>query len=79
MHVTDANALLMQIFGEVLGHAFRQHGAERAVTLGGGLADFAENVVHLAAGGAYLHRRIDQSCRTDDLFGEDAAGLFQFP
>ncbi|MNL67410.1 hypothetical protein D3C87_1919930 [compost metagenome] len=69
----------MQIFGQVLGHAFRQHGAERAVTLGGGLTDFAENIVHLATGGTNLHRRIDKAGRADDLFGKDAAGLFHLP
>jgi excinuclease ABC subunit B len=45
MHVADADALFMQIFGEVLGHALGEHGAERAVALGGRFADFAEQVI----------------------------------
>ena len=35
MHVAHAHAVLVQIFGEVLGHALGQHGDERAVALGG--------------------------------------------
>lgn len=72
VHVADADALLMQIFGQVLGHALGQHGAERAVTLGRCFADLAEHVVDLAAGRAHLDRRVDQAGRADHLFGKDA-------
>ena len=79
MHVADAHALLVQVFGEVFRHALGEHGAERAITLLRGLADLAEHVVHLGAGGADLDGRVDEAGRADDLFGEDAAGLFHLP
>ncbi len=79
VHVAHAHALFVQVFGQVLGHALGQHGAEGAIAFGGRLADFAEHVVHLAAGGAHFHGRIDKAGRADDLFGEDSAGLFHFP
>ncbi len=35
MHVAHADALLMHVFGEVLGHALGEHGDQRAVALAG--------------------------------------------
>ena len=69
----------MQVFGEVLGHALGEHGDQGAVALLRRFADFAEHVVDLALGRADLDRRVDQAGGADDLFGEDAAGLFHFP
>ncbi len=79
MHVADAHALLVQVFRQILGHALGQHGDQRSVAGGGGLADLAQHVVDLGAGRADFHRRVDQAGRTDDLLGKDAAGLFHFP
>ena len=50
VHVAHADALFVQVFGQVLGHALGQHGDEHAVAGGGDLADFVEKVVD-------LHRR----------------------
>ena len=79
VHVADANGVLVQIFGEVLGHALGQHGDQRAVAGLGGFADFADDVVDLGLGRAHLDRRVDQAGRADDLLGEDAAGLLHLP
>jgi hypothetical protein len=79
VHVAHADALLVQIFGQVLGHALGQHRDQRAIALRRGLADFAEHVVDLRLGRADLDRRVDQAGRADDLLGEDAAGLFHLP
>ena len=79
VHVADADALLVHVFGEVLGHALGEHGDEGAVAGLRGLADLVDDVVDLGLGGADLDRRIDEAGGADDLFGEDAAGLFHLP
>ncbi len=79
MHVADFNALLVQIFGEILGHLLGEDGEERAVALGGGQADFIDDVVHLIGGGADFDVGVDQPGGADDLFGKDAIGLLQLP
>ena len=48
VHVADAQALLVHVLGEVLGHLLGQHGDQRAVADGGHLADLVDDVVHLA-------------------------------
>ena len=79
VHVADADALLVEIFGEILGHALGEDGGEDAKPLGDGVADFAEEVVDLGTGGANLDGRVDEAGGADHLLGEDAAGLFQLP
>ena len=79
VHVAHAHAVLVQIFGEVLGHALGQHRDQRAVACLGRLADLADDVVDLGLGRPHLDRRVDQAGRADDLLGEDAAGLLHLP
>ncbi len=79
MHVAHAHALLVEIFGQVLGHALGEHGDQRAIALRRRLANFAKDIVDLGLGGAHLDRRIDQAGRADDLLGEDAAGALHLP
>ncbi len=79
VHVAHADALLVQIFGQVLGHALGQHGDQRAVALLRDGAHLADQIVDLGAGGADLDRRIDQAGRADHLLGEHAAGLLHLP
>ena len=79
MHVADAHAVLVQIFGQVLGHALGQRGDERAIASLRHLAHFAQKVVHLAPRGPDLDRRVDQPGRPDDLLGENAAGAIELP
>src|SRR5690606_26882842 len=47
MHVAHADALFVQIFGEVLGHFLGEDGGQRAVAGVGGLADFVNQIVYL--------------------------------
>ena len=79
MHVAHADAVLVQVFGEVLGHALGERGDEGAVAGGGDLLDLAQQVVDLVARRADLDRRIDEAGRADDLLDEDAAGLLHLP
>ncbi len=83
MHVADLHALFVHVFGEVFGHLLGEGGDERAIPLGGGGLAFGNHVIDLRGvvrgDRAHLDRRIDQAGGADDLFGEDAAGLFQLP
>src|ERR1700710_2940656 len=49
VHVAPADALLVQVFGEVLGHALGQNGDQRAIALARGLAHLADQIVDLSA------------------------------
>jgi len=79
MHIADADALFVHVFGQVFGHPLCQGGDQRAVARGCDLAHLVQQVVHLHLHGADFDLRVDQAGGADDLFGEDAAGLFQFP
>ncbi len=50
MHVAHPHAVLVQIFGQVLGHPLGQHSDERAVAAPRDLLDLAQKVVDLVAG-----------------------------
>ena len=80
MHVAHADALLVQVFGEVLGHALGQHGDQRAVA---GAARSARTSPTRSStcvrAGPDVDRRIDQPGRADHLLDEHAAGLRRSP
>ena len=79
MHVAHAHAVLVQIFGQVLGHALGQHGDQRAIAALRDLLDLAQEVVDLGARRADFHRRIDEAGRADHLLDEGAFRLFHLP
>ena len=79
VHVAHANALLVQIFGQVFGHALGQHGDQAAIAFLRRLAHLADQIVDLGARRADIDRRIDQAGRADHLFGEHAAGFVELP
>ena len=79
MHVADAHAVLVQIFGQVLGHALGQRGDERAVALRATSRTSPRRSSTWRLRRADLHRRVDQAGRADHLLGEDAAGAVQLP
>jgi hypothetical protein len=51
VHVADANALLVQIFGEVLRHPFCQYRDQAAIAGLRGGADLADEIVDLVRAG----------------------------
>ena len=73
VHVADADALLVQVFGEVLGHALGQRGDERAIAALRHLPHLADEVVDLVLDRPDLDRRVDQAGRADHLLDEHAA------
>jgi len=81
--ISIAHALLGHVIGEVFGHFFRQRGDERAHALFGDLFDLGDDIINLVCAisgdGAHFDGWIDEAGGADDLFGEDAAGLFQLP
>ncbi|KFC70003.1 hypothetical protein FG93_03018 [Bosea sp. LC85] len=79
VHVAHTDAVLVQILGQILGHALGQHGDEAAVALLGDLLDLVEQVGDLVFGGADLDRWVDQPGRANDLLGENAARAVHFP
>ena len=79
MHVAHANALFVHIFGQVFGHSLGQGRDQRAVAIGGNLAHLVQQVIHLHLDGPDFDLGIQQAGRADDLFGENAARLFDFP
>ena len=79
MHIADADALFVEILGQVFGHAFGQGGDQHAEPKGCDLADLVQKVVNLHLDWADFDLRVDQTGGADDLFGKDAAGLFQLP
>ena len=79
MHVAHADAVLVEVLRQVLGHALGQHGDERAIAGAGDIAHLAEEVVDLRPGRADDDLGVDQPGRADDLFREDAAGAVHLP
>src|SRR3546814_16769931 len=72
-------ARLVQVFGEVLGHALGERGDQGAHAPGGDVAALADEVVDLALGRADDADRVDAAGRADYLPDEAAAGLLPFP
>ena len=79
MHVADLDALFVQVFGQILGHALGQRGDQRAHSVGGHKTNFVQQIVDLRANRADFDFRVQKAGGTDHLFGEDAAGLLQLP
>src|SRR5262245_43815048 len=79
MHVAHADALLVQVLGEILGHALSQHGDQSAIAALRHLADLAYQVVDLGARRPDVDRRVDEAGGPDHLLGKDAPRLLQLP
>ena len=79
MHVADLEPGLVEIFGQVLGHALGQRGDQDAVAAAHRLPGLVDHVVDLAFDRPHLHRRVDQPGRADHLLGKHAAGAAHLP
>ena len=73
VQVAHPHAGLLQVVGEVLGHALGERGDQHPLALlARPLTDLAEQVVDLALDRADLDHRIDQAGGPDDLLDHDA-------
>jgi hypothetical protein len=63
---------MLQIVGEIFRHALRERRDEHALALPLAHPNLVEQIVDLAAHGADLDLRIDESRRPDDLFDDHA-------
>ena len=80
MHVADLDALFVQVFGQVLGHAFGQRGDQCAeARIRGDTAHLVQQIVDLHVHGADFDLRVQQAGGADHLFGKNAAGLLDLP
>ncbi len=79
MHVTHADSLFVHVFGQILGHAFRQGGAQRAIAIGGHFADFVQQIIHLHFDGTNFDLWVNQAGGADHLFGKNTTCPFHFP
>jgi len=79
VHVADADALLVQVFGQVLGHPLGQHGDQRAVAWRAvSRTSPTRSSTWVRAGRISTGGSIKPG-RADHLLGEHAAGFVQFP
>ncbi|CAB5032326.1 unannotated protein [freshwater metagenome] len=77
MQITNANAHLDEVVGQVFTHLLRQGGDQRSLPELDPLLDLSQQVVDLIQRLANYDHRIDDSGRTHDLLG-DHAGVIAF-
>ena len=79
MHVTDADALFVEVFGQILGHAFGQGRNQHPQAALGHDANLVQQIIDLHFHGPNFDGRVDQPGGADHLFHENAARLFDLP
>jgi len=79
VHVAHPNALLMQIFGEIFSHAFRQCCGQNPLSHRCDFAYLIEKIIHLRFHGTNFHRWVKQARGTNHLLCENAARLVKLP
>lgn len=68
----------VEIFGELLGHAFGDGRDEYLVVVAYPLVDLLQQVIDLVVRDPHFEWRINQSCRPDQLFDDHSFALHQF-
>ena len=79
MHIAHANTLLVQIFGQVLGHAFGEGCHQRAKSISSDFADFIQQIIDLHFHRSNFHLRIQKAGGPDHLLGKNAPRTLNFP
>ena len=79
VHVAHADALLVHVLGQILGHALGERSDQHAIAVRHHLARLVDQVVDLRRGGAHLDRGVDQAGGPDHLLDEGALRLLQLP
>ena len=78
VQVTHLDAVLVQVFGEVFGHALGERGDQHALVRRDAAVDLGQHVVDLRAHRADLDLRIDQAGRAHHLLDDVACRVAQF-
>ena len=71
MDVPAFDAESVEVFGQLLGHAFGEGGDEHAFVFCQGLADFDHEVVDLVVARSHIDGRVQQAGGSNDLFHHD--------
>ncbi|KAF1858232.1 hypothetical protein Lal_00014732 [Lupinus albus] len=77
VQVAHLDAVVGQVFRQLLGHALSQRRDQHALVLLDAVRDLAHQVVHLRPRGLHDDLRVDEAGRTHDLF-HDVVRLFLF-
>ena len=78
VQVTHLDAVVGQVFGELLGHALGQRRDQHAFVVVDAVADLLQHVVDLARRGAHFHFGVDQPGRPHQLL-DDLPGVRLLP
>ncbi len=78
MQVAHPQRQFIEVFGEILGHTLGQTGSEHAESLPYHFSHRTNEIIHLVNRRTHLHRRINQSCRANNLLHHHAATVCQF-
>ena len=68
MKVFHTNAHFTHVISQIFRHTFRKGRNQNLVLLFNFFIDFCNQIVNLTCYWSYIHNRIKQSCRTDNLF-----------
>ncbi len=79
MHVAHAEAVLVEVFGQRLGHLLGQRGDQHALAPWRRVAAFGHQIVDLVLDRADDAGRVDEAGRPHHLLDEDAAGALHLP
>ena len=79
MQIPHPNAMFMQIFGQILGHALGQGRDQNPLPFGGTFLGLPQQIVNLRFDRPNNTNRIDQTGGTDHLLGKHAPCAFHFP
>src|SRR5215467_9323518 len=78
MQIAHLHAQFMIVLTEIFSHPFRQCRDENATALCNFCSHLSQQMINLPFCRSYLNDRIKKSCRSDDLFDDNATRMLQF-
>src|SRR5215467_9794223 len=78
MQIAHLHAQFMIVLTEVFSHPLGQRRDENATALCNFCSHLSQQMINLPFRRLHLNDRIEKSCRSDDLFDDNAAGMLQF-
>ena len=77
MHIGCADVESLEVIAQFFGHTLRQRGHQGALAALDAQLYLLDQVIDLTLGGAHDNLRIEQACRADELFGDNAFTLVE--